>query len=229
MKNLLLTIILISTCILNVDAQRKSGAKKNWDMGLFLGMATYQGDLSEERFPIQESNFALGLSARTSLQETFGLRAGLVFSRLSDEDFWPGRNYSFRTSILELSLLGEYEPLERKRLLRGGKKKFFISPYGFGGFALAFTTPQALFPEGYKAGDRSPIEQDKINGDSRSQLALPLGIGAKLDFHKKFYLQAETGVRLPFSDYIDGISMTANPDKGDLYWFSGVTIFFTMK
>ena len=229
MKNLLLTSLLLVFCISAIYAQRKASIKKNWDTGLFLGIATYQGDLAKENFPIQESNFALGLIARTSLRETFGLRAGVIFSRLSGEDPWVQRNYSFRTSILELSVLGEYEPLENKRLLRGGKKKFFVSPYAFGGPALAFVTPQALFPEGYKVGDRSPIEQDKINGDSRTQLALPLGVGVKLDFHKKFYLQGETGVRLPFTDYLDGVSMTANPDKGDLYWFSGVTIFFSMK
>ncbi len=229
MKNLLLTILLIFTFLSCIEAQKKPKATSYWEAGVFLGLATYQGDLASQQFPLSESNFALALSARSSLAENFALRGNLTFTRLSDEDVHEGRGYSFRTSIMELSALGEWEPLEMARHRMGGKKKFFVSPFGYVGAAIAFVNPQALFPEGFKAGDRSPVEQDRINGEGQAKLAIPMGLGVKFDFGQNFILQGETSVRLPFDDYLDGISMSANPDKNDVYWFSGVSLMFTMK
>ena len=39
----------------------------------------------------------------------------------------------------------------------------------------------------------------------------------------------EFGIRVPFTDYLDGVSIAANPDLNDWYWFAGATITFRIE
>ena len=196
-------------------------------------MEFYQGDVAESNFPINEGSFALGFGARNYISDILAVRGNLYFTRLSSEEgeghLNAIRGLKFNTSLLELSGVLEYEPLGAKRQLKGGKKQFTVSPFIYGGFGFAFTNPQAAFPEGFSAGDFTPVEQDIKNGESKVRLSLPMGLGVKVDFGKKWILQGDLGPRLPFTDYLDGISETANPDKGDLYWFGGITAMFNMR
>ena len=232
MKNI--TFILIALFFpLFVFGQKKTFPNSYWEVGVFIGQSVYQGDLADSDFPVSDGSFALGFSARNQLTEQFGFFSNLIFTRFSETEEENHKNanrgFAFKTSLLELSFMGEYEPLGKKRQLKGGKNKFFVSPFIYTGLAVAVTNPQPFFPEGYRVGDFDLVEQDIRNGDNSTGIVLPLGLGVKLDFGKKYIIQLHGTTRLPFNDYLDGISLTANPDKNDIYWFLGGSLFFKMK
>lgn len=227
-----ISIVFFSFC--DADAQKRGGKQNQyWEAGVFAGLSVYQGDIASSSFPVSEGSFAIGFSARNYITPILAFRGNLYFTRLSDEEMEGEMNgfrgLKFNTSILEISGVLEYEPLGEKRSLKGGKKSFFVSPYVYGGFGAAFTNPQAAFPTGFSIGDLGPVEQDIKNGESNMRVALLTGLGIKFDFGRKWILQGDLGPRLPFTDYLDGISETANPDKGDLYWIGGITALFNMR
>ncbi len=228
---LVLSFFFISISLTN--AQRRGGNVQYWEAGVFLGLGIYQGDLASSNFPVNEGSFALGFGARNYLSEILAVKGNLFFTRLNADEMGDHKNanrgLAFNTSLLEISGVLEYEPLGAKRQLKGGKKQFTVSPFIYAGFGMAFTNPQAAFPDGFGVGDFDPVEQDIKNGESKVRLTLPSGIGVKVDLGKKWIVQADIGARMPFTDYLDGISETANPDKGDWYWFGGITAFFNMR
>jgi hypothetical protein len=51
-----------------------------------------------------------------------------------------------------------------------------------------------------------------------------MGVGFKIDVSRKVALGLEAGTRLVFTDYIDGVSESANPKERDWYTFAGATL-----
>lgn len=233
MKRTILFSIYLFSFVSLFSQGKKSAAKKYWEVGVFTGVAVYQGDIADSDFPIDDADFALGFSARNQMRENFAIYSNLMFTRLTGEDHEESANaargFSFKTSLLEISVLGEYEPLGHLRQLRGGKNKFFVSPFIYSGAAVAVVTPKPIFSNSYEELFSELIKMDDKESKSATGLVFPLGMGVKFDFGKNFILQSQGSARVPFSDYVDGISQTANPDANDFYWFFGASILFKMK
>jgi hypothetical protein len=81
-------------------------------LGLFGGIANYQGDLTDKLYqrPKPMGGIALGYE----ISDHFLVRAGFTVAKvggadsLSDKATLQARNLSFQTSIFEFSLLAEY-------------------------------------------------------------------------------------------------------------------------
>jgi opacity protein-like surface antigen len=202
MKTTALKIVFLLFCF-NAYTQRAF-------VGVFGGLAGYNGDLTSGIFPKKVTNGAFGITASYELTDNIFVRAGYSYAIVGGADRFnsdPGlvsRNLSFETQIREFSLLGEYY------LINLYDKK--ISPYGFAGLAYFKFNPYA-----YDAGKNKiflqPLgtEGQGIAGYTAkpyklSQLAIPFGGGVKFAITNDIRIGIEFGLRKLFTDYLDDLS-----------------------
>ncbi|MBK7873297.1 MAG: thrombospondin type 3 repeat-containing protein [Saprospiraceae bacterium] len=209
-------------------------AQHKWEATIFIGGANYQGDLVPTMHPYpEETNLALGLSGRYFFSNQWALRLGATYGQISgtdqhftDTDFTVRRQFSFRSNIIESAALLEWEPFGNRRYPGFNQFKALISPYFFAGGGLAISNPETVFAL-YQNGEAPPkVMQDKAIKYPTKHFAVPMGMGIKFDLGRRVALGLEGGTRYAFSDYLDGVSKSANPDKGDWYAFAGATLTF---
>lgn len=206
--------------------------QKRWETGLSLGATTYQGDLVTSSFPnFKETNLAIGVFGRYRLQDQWSIRTNLLFGKLSGDDWnFPdepsriSRAFSFETSITEFSIQGEWEPWGVNRFPREGGFRKSFSPYlyfGIGGVSLDINTN--YLREEPSADNLANIQTDQQNAEDETlQFLIPFGIGLRYDLNPKSVVGLELGMRTTFSDYLDGVSESGNPDANDWYLFGGI-------
>jgi hypothetical protein len=180
-------------------------------VGIFGGLAAYNGDLAEKIFPKKVTNGAVGITGNYELTDQIMIRAGITYAivggadRFSPDSELVRRNLSFETRLFEFSAMGEYYVMnlyDRR-----------YSPYIFAGFAVYHYNPYAytgnkqkvflkpLSTEGQGVtgySDRRPY--------SLTQLAIPFGGGIKFAITENLRVGAEVGLRKLFTDYFDDIS-----------------------
>jgi OmpA-OmpF porin, OOP family len=141
------------------------------------------------------------------------LRGKLSASEKNHPTAWrQDRGFNFETNLTEISAVLEWEFLTKGRL----------SAFAFGGGGATFFNPKTNFntPNKYVAD----VNPDLNTNYSKVTAAIPLGFGLKYSLPKDFYLSAEVGYRFVFTDYLDGISKTGNPNKKDTYYYTGLTL-----
>ena len=188
-------------------------------IGVFGGLAAYQGDLVDKVFPKKVTNGALGLSLNYEYTEQIMIRAGLTYAvvggadRYSKDTGLVHRNLSFETSIVEFSVVGEYYifNLNYQKLspyVFAGLAVFHFNPYAYSGNQRVFLKPLSTEGQGLSQyPDRKPY--------SLTQLALPFGGGLKYAVNDKIRIGLELGLRKLFTDYLDDVS-TSYADQADL-------------
>lgn len=62
----------------------------------------------------------------------------------------------------------------------------------------------------------------------REQFVLPFGGGIRYAFHDRWALEGIVGWRYVDTDYLDGLSITRNPDANDWYFFGGLGAHFML-
>lgn len=183
---------------------------QRFHIGVFGGLAAYNGDLAEKIFPRKVTNGAIGITGNYEITDKFILRAGLTYAvvggadRFSSDSGRIQRNLSFETSIREFSLLGQYYLQDLY------DHKF--TPYAFAGVALYHFNPYA-----YNGGtNKIYLRQLSTEGQGipgyaskpykLTQLAIPLGGGIKYAFTDNIHLGLEAGLRILFTDHLDDVS-----------------------
>jgi hypothetical protein len=179
-------------------------------IGVFGGLAAYNGDLTDKIFPKKVTNGAIGISANYELTDQIFLRGGYTYAivggadRFSDDPELIKRNISFETKVSEFSAVGEYY------LFNLYEKK--ISPYGFAGLAVFKFNPYAFDPAKNKIFLKTlSTEGQGLNGYAAkpyglTQLAIPFGGGIKYAINDNMRIGLELGMRKLFTDYFDDIS-----------------------
>ncbi|MBI5914374.1 MAG: outer membrane beta-barrel protein [Bacteroidetes bacterium] len=189
------------------------------EAGILLGGANYLGDLSNNSGQVyfKETKPAVGIFVRQNFNHLFVARLGFNYARVAgrdanvrNDDFVHDRNLSFRSSLLEFSLTGEFNIL--------GYQPYALarpfSPYIFGGIAFTKFNPKtrylgswvALQPLGTEGQgmeqfpDRDPYKL--------GTLAIPFGVGVKYALTDRINLGLELGARRTFTDYLDDVSTT---------------------
>ncbi len=207
-----------------------------WEVGPFLGWAVYQGDMIAKTVDLKEANVAFGFTGRYRYYYTLNFRGSLLLGQLTGADanypdnyYRTKRNFKFETSIVEISFMAEYEPLGKLRELKGGKSRLLVSPYLLGGLGFTFANPKPKFPALGNPGSLTPVLQDVRAGYSNVHLAIPIGAGIRYDVNRKWMIGAEIAARYAFTDYLDGISKSGNPDANDWYWFYGLTAMYKVR
>ncbi len=232
---LALAILTLSSNVLFAQNKKKPTPKsvihQKWEIGVFLGGTQYQGDL--QKTDLKEINIGIGPVVKYHFSDNFALRGNFLYGQLSGNDAnyadRQGRGYSFSSPVRELSLVGEYDILGKRRyaLLEQGKFTKIISPYLYAGVGFANTTPNAKFSEATKtAAQLLLINQDIAHKNNKGNLAIPVGLGVKMDISKSWTLGLEVGVRFTNTDYLDGVSLAANPDKKDTYFAGGLLLSY---
>ncbi|NUQ22441.1 MAG: outer membrane beta-barrel protein [Saprospiraceae bacterium] len=226
----ILSMIVLSTAAL---------AQPQWEVGAFIGLANYQGDLVKETFPLfKEGNPAFGFSGRYVYDYTWSFRGNFTIGKITGDDvnyrsdeFRAGRNARFENTLAELSGAVEWEPFGEWRYLSGMGFKKMISPYIFAGVGFTFTGLDAQYPapETVSPGMALLLAQDKNANFSKTLIVLPVGLGVKFDLSEYWFLGLEFGMRYAFTDYLDGISKAGNPDKNDWYQFSGFQVVHRLR
>lgn len=246
--------ILLLFCLLGTMSNSLFAQAQKWELGAFLGLATYQGDIVPTQLTLEESNFAYGLFIRHNVNANLAARINLLSSNISGDDtnfddpFWrPQRAFKFKSSILEVSGQFEWDILGHKRYGKvmsdqnktdettkmdstQTKYKFkkILSPYLFAGVGAVIFNPETDFSRNTIRQLDSKIADDKAADYSQVKLMIPVGAGLKYDLSSRVQLAGEVGFRTAFSDYLDGVSLAANPDKNDWYIFGGLSLAFKL-
>ncbi len=175
------------------------------------------------------------------LYEDVALRANFGYGRLSgndsytDEIYRNNRNIQFRTSIVEMSVQGEYYFFSHERVgaryrritRRRGWIGYNISLYAFAGVGGFYFNPQGKFEKDRYEGT---IPYDQLPKDgwydlrplstegqgffptrdtySRFQITVPFGIGGYFQINRELAIGIEYGIRKTWTDYIDDVSTT---------------------
>lgn len=191
---------------------------QHFELGILFGSSNYMGDLSNNTTKIYlgETNLAGGAFLRYNFGERFVARLGFNYAGISGNDFNSNttainsRNLSFKSSILELGVFGEFN-------LTGfqpyGLYKVF-SPYIFVGVTGTKFNPKANYEGAWVA-----LQPLRTEGQGLSQypdrqayktktITIPFGFGVKYAITDKINLGFEIGARRAFSDYLDDVSGT---------------------
>jgi OmpA-OmpF porin, OOP family len=230
-----LCLLLSTTFVSEATAQSKKNTKskkplihQKWEVGAYFGASQYQGDL--QVLGTKDINIGnIGILARYHINDAFAIRPNFILGQLSAADFNEARKYSFSTPLRELSVLGEYEFLGKRRYanIEQGKFKKTFSPYLFAGVGYANLTPKTDYNRNGNISNKTKIdEDDQKREDFKGAIALPIGAGVKMDLSKFWTIGVEAGLRLTMNDYLDGISVSANPDKNDTYVTGGVILSY---
>lgn len=200
-----------------------------FETGFLLGLTNYSGDVAESSVELSETQPGYGLYFRYHFSKHFSGKAHLYSGSISGDDAnSPVLNYrrlKFSTSIIEFGAVGEWQILGKERYSNTGIHNFFITPYLFGGLGLTFADAKAEY-YGEPGPDAPSLPEEGLRDKF---ILVPVGVGVRADILDRLVLGAEFGFRPVFSDDLDGIHQNGNPDKGDWYYFTGLTISFILS
>lgn len=193
---------------------------QRFHIGVFGGLAAYNGDLTDKIFPKKVTNGAIGITGNYELTDNIMLRGGFTYSvvggadRFSKDAELRARNLAFETSISEFSVVGEYYLLN----LYDNR----ISPYAFAGLALYHFNPYAfngttdkIYLKPLSTEGQGLAGYPDRKAYSLTQAAIPFGGGVKFAINDNLHLGLEIGFRKLFTDYLDDVS-TTYVDAADL-------------
>lgn len=193
---------------------------QRFHIGVTGGLAAYNGDLTDKVLPKKVTNGYIGITGNYELKDNIMLRAGINYAvvggadRFSDIPSHLERNLAFETQLTEFNVVGEYY------LYNLYERRF--SPYGYIGLAVYHFNPYAfngttdkiyLKPLSTEGQGLAGYPDRKEYG--LTQMAIPLGVGAKYALTDDIRIGLELGFRKLFTDYLDDVS-TSYIDPNDL-------------
>lgn len=209
--------------------------KLKYELGANLGFLVYQGDLTPNKIgSFNTQKLFIGFHASRLLSSTFSVRANLSFGKLKGDDakynnpeYRQERNFNFTTPVKELTAQLVWNITGSNYTDKG------FSSYVFAGAGFAFLKIKRDWSNintSYFAGEASEV----LTGlaiDSAQRLPrvipiVPVGVGVKYFFKPNWAVNAETSYRITSTDYLDGFSQAANPDKKDNYMGYSVGIIY---
>jgi hypothetical protein len=178
-------------------------------LGVFAGIANYQGDIVDKLY--QKPKGAFGLTLGYQLSGRINLRAGLTFAKvggadsLSEQPDLRMRNLSFESPITEFSLVGEFNTFDISQkswtpYVFAGLSIYHFNPYTFDGNGnKVFLQPLSTEGQGLPGyPDNKPY--------ALTQIALPFGGGIKYNINDNLRIALELSMHKLFTDYFDDVS-----------------------
>lgn len=205
-----------------VLCQTSRAQETPWEVGVGIGATNYLGDLVLPYWsPFQELQPSFSVQGKYQLQPEWTARLSVSYFELTgDESNYPerkARSFTFTNSIIEVAALVEWEFWNEREFEFVQRFRRRLSPYFYAGIGGILTNPMPNYGNNTVDENVPLIEQYGDQDYAPLQFVLPFGGGIKYRTVKTFYLALEWGLRIPFTDYLDGISETANPDKNDWY------------
>ena len=221
-EKLLLTLLFVFGLFINeTDAQ----FFRDVSLGINAGAFIYQGDLSPSYFgSLKTPRFGLDVYAEKPISDYVAFRLNLAIASLKGDESkydYPAyhrlRDFKFSTPVDEISGLAVWN-------IRGNN----YHSYGWTPYLLAGIGVSRLHVStNLKSRDTSSIEfetnfpgtaADIAHGTPELIPVIPLGAGFEIPVSKKLSLTAESIYRITFTDYLDGVSLAANPKSNDRYY-----------
>lgn len=202
-------------CVYSIGFVRAQKAFKHnaWsrsEFGLLMGGSYYLGDLNKSH--LANTNLAGQAFYRYNIHSRLAFRANITIGKINAADetssnaYYVNRNLSFQTNIYEFGTGVEftYLPFEI------GSKRYRGTAYLLAELAVARINPTTewngeqveLQPLGTEGQGTSMSDRSKY---TRTQLAIPLGIGCRFTLTENIGLNLEYGLRFLFTDYIDDV------------------------
>ena len=182
------------------------------EVGFLVGASFYMGELNPST-PFGGSKFAGGILYRYNINKRFALRGNLLFATVAASDAKTNknnpRNLSFTSPITELSAVLEINFMELDPAGTSGRTNWF-SPYLFGGIGVFNFNPKAEYEGVMYALQPLGTEGQGLPGMpskyALTSIAIPFGLGIKINFAKRISVGIEWGMRYTFTDYLDDVS-----------------------
>ncbi len=206
---------------------------QNLSVGVSTGLAIYQGDVTERYYLHQRDyNPVVGGFIKLQVNDKISLRANYLRGEISGSDSnYPSvawrmqRGFSFKSPITEMSVTAEWDIIKKYFRKRHSSKKQSFSLYLLGGVGYLKTNPVTDFNEPNPFFEDVSI--DKFAEYNRKHLIIPIGLGIKWHITPDKTLSIESSNRITFTDYLDGISKTAQPKYRD--WFLIGSVSFSQQ
>jgi opacity protein-like surface antigen len=207
------------------------GQANKFEFGAGLGMMVYQGDLTPSAFgSYRTARPGFNLHVGRMLNSSLLFRANLLFGRLAGDDskysypvYRQQRNFKFSAIARELTGQLVWQPVKDRKL----------SPYVFGGAGLSslrISRDWSGLNYNYFGGEASDMAAG-LSADSVHRLpgVTPVGvagIGMKYFLKSNLAINAEYSYRVIRTDYLDGFSVSANPNLKDHYMNYSVGVVY---
>ncbi|MFV0346194.1 MAG: DUF6089 family protein [Bacteroidales bacterium] len=196
LKKLILLILLTCTyCVY--------GQKRSLDVGAFVGMSSYFGDLtSVDHFADPLPNTG-GVLLRYNVHTRFACRLNYNYTGLNVEGAFNGAGYSFSKNINDINVSAEVNYL---RFRTGGKEHRWTSYVGLGVGVMSYNyyyDPAMLIlltphPD-YMPPTPTPYESSEM------PIYVPVTFGIKADVSKTLTIGAEIVVKKMFASTLDDL------------------------
>ena len=223
MHNLELIMKILHIVIIFFVFSFDSIAQQNVEAGFFAGVANYQGDLAEDEIEIGETKLAYGGYISYLINPRVLVRGNVYYGNISGKDsnstVLESRGFSFTADVLEIGVNAQWLIFGKNRYNNSGIFVPQFTPYLLGGAAITTIKADLLYPDTELNNSRFPEKEDTDNF-----LVVPLGVGLRYEMVEFLTLGFELGARATFSDYVDNVSLNANPNKNDWYLFGGFTL-----
>ncbi len=223
MKNKITLLMLTITLLVG------SAKAQEWEFGVFVGPAQYQGDLSKAQVTWKYTRLQGGVLARYNLTPNIAFKGGINYGIVKGDDkAWGSklpadfkmsdyglnngisknanyydrnkRNLNFRSHIIEATVQLEYNILP----FIPGSSKYRWTPYLLAGVSVFHFNPKTdLAGQTYKLRGLQ-TENNKPNY-SLISFAIPTGFGVKYNFGRLWSISFEIAGRKTFTDYLDDV------------------------
>jgi len=177
-----------------------------WEIGAGVGGSGYLGDLNPNN-PVKISgpaisgfvayNFNGYVSAK--INGAFGI-INAADSNSSSQQF-RARNLSFKTTLVEGSVIGEFNFMNY--IPEIGKNVF--TPYIYLGAAALKFKPTTVY-NGAEYSLRPEETEGQKKGYTNLAFSFPYGVGIKYNIFGQFTMAVDIGYRNPNTDYLDDVS-----------------------
>lgn len=227
------SVFLLCASLISFSTFSQLSAGTYWEGGITIAPSNFLGDLGGNAGKgstfLKDNNFSqtrffLGAFAAVYPSELIGARISLNYGRLSGDDAvikGKGgleearrlRNLNFKTSVLELTVVGEIYPTV---LFEADPTDVYhkIRPYGVAGIGAFRFNPKGQDPGTGQWVDLQPLrtegqgfaEYPDRKPYKLTQLNIPLGVGIKYYVNDNFSLSFEIIHRKTMTDYVDDVS-----------------------
>lgn len=233
LKRGLSILILLETKPTAMEAQ---SPYSRYEIGLSAGTFLYQGDLTPAaQGSARSMNTGFTVMGSRLLTPSLSARVNLAVGRLSGDDglyktpdWRQQRNFTFQTPLLEFSAQAVWDPTAQNFT----RSRIRFSPYVFAGVGVSFLRINRDW-SGFNSSyfESEPEIAAGLEVDAARKLpgmipVIPLGAGIKYHFNDRFSFQFESNYRLTYTDYLDGFSQSANPQKADHYHSQSVGLVY---
>jgi opacity protein-like surface antigen len=209
-------------------------ALTNFELGGSIGTFIYQGDLTPSHTgSIKTQKPGFNLFANKILNSSFSVRTNLAIDKLkgddakySNPDYRQQRNFNFTSPVVEISEQLLWNPLRKNYDNKG------FAPYLFAGVGFSFLKSKrdwSKFNGEYFADALevlNGLSEDIQHSLPEGIAVVPVGIGFRYALSPKISISAEISYRFSFTDYLDGFSQAADPNKRDNYYSNSIGIIY---